>query len=129
MHSLQANFSVCNVIESSLCYDYVKIENLLESICEIISDENAKAYVRLMLKDNKPHFRKIEKLIKKLQEFPKATVIDRKEGYNQLVDLYKVITEFKECIRAMVDKSDRTYRKVCNNKLRKQEFPPQDLEV
>lgn len=38
VQSLQANFSVCNAIESTLCSDYSKIEGLLESICDIISD-------------------------------------------------------------------------------------------
>ena len=67
VQTLEANYSVCNVIESNFCYDYVRMEGLLESICSIVSDENTKAYVQLMLKDNKVYFRKAEKLIKILK--------------------------------------------------------------
>ena len=75
---LQANFSVCNALDSSLCYDYVKIENLLESIHDIISDETVKTHIKVMLADNKPHFRKVEKLLKSFSSTPKSVVLDRK---------------------------------------------------
>ena len=69
-----------------------------------------------MLKDSKPHFRQVEKLIGNFQETQKTVVIDRKEGYNYLVELYENMSEFKDAIKAMVMKAERTYKKVSNGK-------------
>ena len=69
-----------------------------------------------MLKDSKPHFRQVEKLIGNFRETQKTVVIDRKEGYNYLVELYENMSEFKDAIKAMVMKAERTYKKVSNGK-------------
>lgn len=68
-------------------------------------------------------------MIRKLQSLQGGVVIDRRDGYNLLVDLYENMTGFKECIKLMTNRAERTYKKVSSSKMKKQDFDTDDLEV
>ncbi len=76
IQTFEANYSVCNAVDSTMCEDFEKVTNLLDSICGCISDETVKAAIKAMSRDVGHHFKNLEKQVKRLQRIPKSISLD-----------------------------------------------------
>lgn len=88
-----------------------------------------------MVKDNKEKFKKLSYLISKMKNYSRSNqgrgslFIDTENGLTNLLSLEETIKAYKNLIKNIVDRQERTYRQITNKRPpHKQEFPDQDAE-